>query len=1172
MHTLTIIKNLFDQADNEVVQTDDVCATLQNRFAQFPHTARIYAGRIALENDVTPHSEADIEALSKMTGPFWVVVFPGDPGTLAYIAYALIAVVVIVAITNRPKVPNVTSRNYQSQSPNNALSGRTNQARVNGRIPDIFGTVRSTPDLLAVPYSIFQNHVEFEYCYMCIGRGTFAIDADTVRDGQTVSSKIEGESVEIFGPNTSPNTGDAPQLRIGTAITRPVISAVRSKSVNGQVLLAPNDDSATANNYSHKISFNAFGELGNNTGDGTDFTTVFHVGEVVQLNVSTYNAPVNWGSGGHLPWDFISGPQTVRFHADGTIEFLFEMGVTVFGPGGTLLEVFEMLGAIANNGTSDYDFSGKYTNQSYSGNSAVPHAPSQSNANWDAIPSAFGGVTPWITATFNSPDRAPINLSGVYTIGALTPILMSFVTPDVIRANNCWAWIHWYSAFGDRENFSSCTIGPYTGPATNWVGPFVFDVTTMNQIIANFVALNGMYKDDGSTQIATSVDLQLGATPCDAAGTATGAETFFTATVVGSGLSQSTRAVTLFADLPTVGRYMVRARRLTVKDTDFAGTVVDEVKWRDVYSSSPVGAVAFGDVTTVHAVTQATQTALAISERQMNMLVTRKVKQWNGSSFPATLVASNSADDILSHICLDPKIGNRQAAEVNFANFYAVIADALAYFGNALAKEFCYTFDNDNLSFEETISTIAQAVFCMAHRRGRVIEIQLEKLTPDSVLLFNHRNKVPGTETRTASFGMSNDNDGIEYDYVSPVDDAIVTFYLPEDRTAVNPKKIESVGVRSLTQAYIHAHREFNRLQYQVRAVTFDALQESELISINSRILVADNTRPDTQDGEVLAQDGFILTLSQPVAIVAGQAYVIFLQLPSGIVEAIACSYAANRNQVTLLGVPSEDLITADDAGVRTLYQIIKAADNNKGNNKAFLLTDKTPQSNFVNSLTAVNYDDRYYTNDIDFFTSTFRLLDTLTGTLGTQINDHVPDIKPAGFLWALQSALGLHLDGDGHLRGNDIEGDSSPWVSSGTSMAITPTFPFTVEFTARCTELVASGASWMYFSNLESGAFIALEVDRYNDTNCKIHAEVNDGLAVSWLSETFASAANLPHKLSIYMEADKFTFSIDDVVSEVYVAAFTPTVFNDLEMGVDTSGSGVDVGYIDKIDIRPGA
>lgn len=97
---------------------------------------------------------------------------------------------------------------------------------------------------------------------------------------------------------------------------------------------------------------------------------------------------------------------------------------------------------------------------------------------------------------------------------------------------------------------------------------------------------------------------------------------------------------------------------------------------------------------------------------------------------------------------------------------------------------------------------IADAVFCKAYRRGSSIKLTFEKETDSSVMLFNHRNKLPGSETRTATFGYINDNDGVELDYISPEDDAKVTYYVPADQSAVNPKKLDTIGVRSK----VHAH------------------------------------------------------------------------------------------------------------------------------------------------------------------------------------------------------------------------------------------------------------------------------------------------------------------------------------------------------------------------------
>lgn len=948
MQSLTIIPDVFDSKTWSHVYTTDIVEALENRYSKFPSTGRIYHKQISRDNDITPKNEDEIEELRTLPGPFYVVVAPGDPATLTYVAYALIAVVAIVAITNRPKIPTALNRNYQTASPNNALQARTNQARVNGRIPDIYGTVRSTPDLIALPYSIFIDHQEYEYCYMCVGRGSYDIDADTVRDGQTVVSKINGESVAIYSPFTSPNTLSIPQLQIGDPIDRLVISTVRSKSVNGQVLLAPNEGSDTKG-YNNLVAFVYPNKIiASSANTAPTFLDDYTIGDIIVLRTTQIFAAQNdFLAGVDNPLD---GNYLVRFSDAGTIEFDPSTPIN----SGTIGQYLEIT-------TGDYI--GKYILSGLSPTVLTLQSPVLTNANWGALV----GTTAYISTTFKRNDLIYINFSGTYTLTNVEERTLTLESPANSQQNQSWIWMQGLNLGGGDDSYGHdgdvVTIG-IGSDDDGWIGPFVLDVTTMNQVIANFIALNGLYRDNGSLQTAINVDIQVEATLCEADGTPLAAPIYFIATVIGSNASQSTRAVTLFGDLSVVGRYAIRARRVSPKDFTFVGTVVDEIKWRDVYASSPIGAIAFGNVTTVHAVTRATAQALAISERQLNMLVTRLLPQRLIDGSFGALVATNSAADIIAYICLDPKIGNRPFAEVNFDNIYDTIADVVDYFGIDAAGEFSYTFDNDNLSFEEMISTVAAAVFCTAHRRGRVIELTFEKATDDSTVLFNHRNKSPGSESRSSNFGAQNDNDGIEYDYVSPVDDAIVTFYVPEDRTAVNPQKIESVGIRSVEQAHLQAYRAYNKLRYRTRVTEFDATQESEIVSINSRILVADNTRPDTQDGEIESQVGLILKLSQPAVILPGASYVIHLQLISGMVEIIDITAGADPYHVVLGDAPSEDLSVSDQAAVKTLYQIVKVTETDT---HSYLLTEKEPQNNFVNKLTAINYDARYYANDQDF-------------------------------------------------------------------------------------------------------------------------------------------------------------------------------------------------------------
>ena len=137
--------------------------------------------------------------------PFWSVSVRG----IDYLAQQLI-----------PDLPNA-GQNRTQQSANNALAGRTNEPRVLQRIEDIYGTVRSYPSLLQPVYSKYINNTQYEYSYMCIGRGWYYID--DVKDGETLLSEITGTKAEFYNPFTSPNSG-SPFFNNWGAIGEPVLT------------------------------------------------------------------------------------------------------------------------------------------------------------------------------------------------------------------------------------------------------------------------------------------------------------------------------------------------------------------------------------------------------------------------------------------------------------------------------------------------------------------------------------------------------------------------------------------------------------------------------------------------------------------------------------------------------------------------------------------------------------------------------------------------------------------------------------------------------------------------------------------------------------------------------------------------------------------------------------
>jgi hypothetical protein len=277
MQHVRLIDNPLDPATWEEVEVEDVRAFLAGRYAEWPAGARIYSGPIGEDHDVTPATPGDVDQLPTYPD-LTVVIWPEGPVLL--IAAIVVAVVATIALMFLlPSIPDVS--NVQTGSGNNSLSERQNRPRPNARIPDIFGQVRSIPDMIAAPYRVFEDHHQLEICYMCIGRGGYVID--DVRDGDTLVADIAGSSVAVYGPNDSPNDGSTPQLQIGTAISDPVFNVSRLNDVNGQVLKAPNDTSVKAD---QEIKFKDGGII-EAAGGEIDFTDYFEPDDVIEIGNAT---------------------------------------------------------------------------------------------------------------------------------------------------------------------------------------------------------------------------------------------------------------------------------------------------------------------------------------------------------------------------------------------------------------------------------------------------------------------------------------------------------------------------------------------------------------------------------------------------------------------------------------------------------------------------------------------------------------------------------------------------------------------------------------------------------------------------------------------------------------------------------------------------------------------
>ncbi|ALH95598.1 host specificity factor TipJ family phage tail protein [Acinetobacter equi] len=955
MKKVIIIRDQFAK-DKIEAYVDDVCKYLAEQFDVFPENAQIYHNQISEQTNITPKTEADIERLKQLDGVFWVVIHPAWWMVVFWVVTAVMAAYSVYMIATMPK------QNGQGSvgSSNNELANRSNKARVKSRIPDIFGTVLSFPDLIAEIYTYYENGIEIEECLMVIGRGYY--DVHECKDGDTAIEGIEGASISVYDPNVS-ITSNTTIYRTGTAFTTAPRAVRKSDAINGQSLVQPNDLSLE----SSSLYFMTGGVIRSTA--NIDFTTYFKVGDGIAITGAAFGINDASLSGtAVLTPDFkVIVQSSVDIEAYDAYKGLLLNGAlfeyiveeTTIDP-----ETEESTTVVVERATRDA--SGQYEVSSVTriqSGSIYTYTiqlsnPKQVNYSWNDI-SENQTISAGITLNLNANS---MTLDDIYSISAISSTQITLANAATVNAE----WLKLPTMFNGSTQGRQANVDLEI-VANKWVGWFNLDFDQATQAVFNVYAPQGMYAttDSGGEREAgctITVQYQMLDENKNPVGEIVTREWEIW------NKTKSSFGRTARYDLPSKGSFRFRLAKTYAKQNN---RPVTEVKIKSVYATYASSKRNYPDVTVLRLKTVATDGALSVKERKLNCLVTRKLK----TDGTGALVATRDAGQALINMALDQYVGRRSSSELDIAQIKSEIQKVKNYFGSDVATEFNYTFDDDNLSFEEMAGMVASACFCETYRYGNKLRMKFEGPQDNSVLLFNHRNKVPGSEKRTFSIGIDKDYDGVELEYTSPDDDLKTTYSIPEDGSARNPLKITTSGIRNHAVAKTRAWREWNKLLYQNLSCEFDALDESNLLVRNDRILVADNTELKTRDGQVEYVDGLTLKLSQfiedpyskqfgNVEIMEGKTYYIYLQMQNATIDMISCVAGNEPDEVILSRAPLQSLVIDEDRYIKTTYLLVEAQEADK---QAFLLTEASPNDEMTNKLTCINYDSRYYEKDKAF-------------------------------------------------------------------------------------------------------------------------------------------------------------------------------------------------------------
>lgn len=558
------------------------------------------------------------------------------------------------------------------------------------------------------------------------------------------------------------------------------------------------------------------------------------------------------------------------------------------------------------------------------------------------------------------PSNNDFDLSGTYPVLAVSDV---DITVDI--SANLTPWTDMGAEGAEiplrqvYENEPAVTIAPqdtYTASLTDWTS---ITIIKPERLLVNISADNGMYKDNGSSSkkpasVTAEVQYQL----LDQNNNPYGDVYAVQGTV--SGRSSDATGVSIIADMPFASKVRVRARRVTDADFDFEGQVVDEIKYDALYGQIRDTTTHYGNRTTVHTARKQTPRATSVKSPKLALIVTEKLyKYLGGGVFDTELTENTQAVQSLIRLMRDPVVGNLNLTAANMDKLIATQAEVEAYFGTPLAGQFCYTFDSYETTAQDIITTIAEAIFCSASRRGHSIYLDLERPRAGPEMVFTHRSKAPSGEKWTRQFNDRTAYDSLKFSYIDPDTNIKETIQIPETG-GVKTDTYDSKGIRNYQQAYWHAWRRYQRNSLNRVAVEFTALEEGALAVPGRPISVVKGSRVAPFDGYVIAVKGLTLTLSQPVEFTPGEDHSIILKKRDGSVQSVGVTPGANAQEVVMLSAPAESIYTGNDA-LKTEFSFGSDARHAA---QMILVSTVAPGSDRTVVITGYNYSADYYAKD----------------------------------------------------------------------------------------------------------------------------------------------------------------------------------------------------------------
>jgi hypothetical protein len=443
---------------------------------------------------------------------------------------------------------------------------------------------------------------------------------------------------------------------------------------------------------------------------------------------------------------------------------------------------------------------------------------------------------------------------------------------------------------------------------TRYLGPYVVNAagTSLDSLAVDYVTTRGLYyatDEGGLSEKSVTLDAQF--RRIDDAGAPLGSWTSFgTQTITAASTTPQRKSYK--ATVP-LGRYEVRVRRTDVKDTRTRAG--HDVSWAAARGYMP-GDQTYGDVTMIALRMRASNQLSGLASKKINVIATRKVPIWNGTTWSAE-TATRSIAWALADVCR--------------ADYGLGLADSRVDLEGLLALNSTWTsrgdffdgiFDSAGTAWE-TLQLIAKAGRAIPVMQGGVVHFVRDSAAVLPTSMFTTRNIARGSLTLEYLMPSEETADAVDVTYFDAAtwQDRTVRCALPGSSEEI-VAQVKLFGVTSRAQAYREGMYLAAANRYRRRTVTFTTEMEGLICTLGDLIAVQHDMPSWGQGGEVTAWNvgTLTLTLSEAADFSAGGNHYIALRRRDGSADGpYLCTAGASANQVVLAGYPTFTPYTGGD-------------------------------------------------------------------------------------------------------------------------------------------------------------------------------------------------------------------------------------------------------------------